>query len=236
MAQDGAADRSFGERRRLMVDSQIRTFDVTDPRVIAAFDTVPRERFLPDVLRGFAYSDAALTLRAPLLAGQGERVLLRPMHLARMLQGAAVKPGDRALVVAGEAGYAAALLAAMGCDVVSLESEPGLAALAEDVLRALDPAKVRAVSGPLAAGVPAGAPYDLILVQGAVETNLDGLVGQLAPGGRLVVIEASSKGPSRGTGRAVRLVHVGPEVSARSLFDAVAPILPEFRRAPAFVF
>ncbi len=217
-----------------MVDGQIRTFDVTDQRVIKVFDDVPREVFLPDELKSFTYSDAALKVK--LGAEQGCRVMLRPMHLARLLQGADLLPEHRVLVVAGEGGYGAALVAGLASDVVSLESSAALSQAAAERFEHLGLAKVRAVTGALDRGHAGAGPYDVILVQGAVETNLKTLFGQLAPGGRLLAIETGTQEASRRTGRAVRFDRLGGDVSMRVLFDATAPVLPEFRAVAEFVF
>ncbi len=218
-----------------MVDGQIRTFDVTDARVIRAFDIVPRERFVPDELRTLAYSDAALVLKARREGGTS-RVLIQPMHLARLLQGAAPRPEHRVLVVAGETGYAACLLAELAGHIVSLECDADLTADASNRAAELGHGKIEAVTGNLAAGWAPLGPYDVIVVQGAVETALDNLFAQLVPGGRLVAIETSLPVHGRHTGRAMLYQPIGSDVSGRALFDATAPVLPEFRLSPAFVF
>jgi protein-L-isoaspartate(D-aspartate) O-methyltransferase len=217
-----------------MVDGQIRTFDVTDQRVIKVFDDVRRDMFLPDDLKSFAYSDAALKVK--LGSDKGCRVMLRPMHLARMLQGADVQPGNRVLVVAGEGGYGAALLAALASQVVSLESSEDLSRAAASRFEHLGLVKVQAVTGALDRGHADAGPYDVILVQGAVETNLKTLLGQLAPGGRLLAIEIGTQETSRRSGRAVRFERLAGDVGMRVLFDATAPVLPEFRAVAEFVF
>ena len=229
------AEPVWSAQRRAMVDGQIRTFDVTDARVIRAFDIVPRERFVPDDLRTLAYSDASLVLK-PRREGGVSRVLIQPMHLARMLQGAAPRPEHRVLVVAGETGYAACLLAELAGHIVSLESDPDLTSDAAAHGEALGHGKIEAVTGHLAAGWTPSGPYQLIVVQGAIETNLDKLFAQLVPGGRLVAIETSLAIHGRHTGRAMLYQPVGHDVSGRALFDATAPVLPEFKLAPAFVF
>ena len=218
-----------------MVDGQIHTFDVTSQPVLQVFSLLPRERFLPEALRVFAYSDAALTLKAS-TPGQPGRVLLRPMHLARMIQGASVEMTDRVLVVAGETGYAACLLAELAASVVTLESEAALSDAAATNARDLGLSSVTAVTGPLSEGWAAAAPYDVILVQGGVETHLDRLFAQLAQSGRLVAVESLAEDASGRSGRAVRYQKVGSDISKRSLFDATAPILRDFRTPPAFVF
>ena len=190
---------------------------------------------MPDELRTLAYSDASLVLK-PRREGGASRVLIQPMHLARMLQGAAPRPEDRVLVVAGETGYAACLLAELAGHVVSLECDSDLTAEATAHGAALGQGRVEAVTGDLAAGWTPLGPYDLIVVQGAIETNLDKLFAQLIPGGRLVAIETSLSVHGRHTGRAMLYRPIGSDVSGRALFDATAPVLPDFKLAPAFVF
>ena len=229
-----ATEQAYSAQRRAMVDGQIRTFDVTDARVIRAFDIVPRERFVPEPLRPLAYSDAALTLRSA--DGKPLRTLMQPMHLARMLQGIAPAASDRALVVAGGAGYAAALLLELCASVVTLEWHAELTAAAQANCVAASDGRAAAVTGDLAAGFPEAAPYDMILVLGGVETGLDRLLAQLAPGGTLATVRTSPELNGRRTGRAMLYRPVGGDVSGRPIFDATLPLLPEFRAAPAFTF
>ena len=221
--------------RRAMVDNQVRTFDVTDQRVLDAFYTVPRESFLPDDLKVLAYSDALITLKSS-EPGADDRVLMPPMFLARLLQGANVDPAERVLVVASASGYAAALVSRLAAGVVALDSDRAFSAMASGQAGLWGTAAVEIVTGPLAAGHPAGAPYGLILVNGAVECNLDALFAQLAPGGRLVAIECRTDQATRRTGKATRFDKVGKEISTRPLFEASLPVLQAFRLAPRFEF
>ena len=113
-----AADLALDTQRRTMVDRQIRTFDVTEHALIARFLDVPREKFLPKALAPFAYSD--MTLKIP---GEGKdepRVMLSPAVLARLIQAAAVLPGEKVLDVAAATGYSSAILAGLAAEVVSL--------------------------------------------------------------------------------------------------------------------
>ena len=143
---------AFAEARNNMVDSQVRPNKVNDPRIIDAMRRLPRERFLPPALASVAYADDDVKL------GRG-RVLVQPMVIARLVQLTAVVAGERALVVAAGSGYGAALLAACGARVTALEEDETLLALARPSLAELAPS-VSLVSGPLAAGWPAGAPYE----------------------------------------------------------------------------
>ena len=159
------------------------------------------------------------------------------MFLARLVQGATVEPGRRTLLVAGGSGYAAAVLAELTGSVVALESDPALSAMAARYLDGLGlSGVVDVVTGPLAEGHPQGAPYDLILVGGAVETNLEALFAQVAPKGCLVCIETRSGTATRRTGKAMRFDRVDGEMSGRTLFDASVPVIQEFRAEPKFTF
>ncbi len=126
--------------RRNMVDTQLRTYDVSSKRVLDAVDEVAREHFLPASLSALAYADQSLTVRA---ADGTERVLLLPMILARMIQAAEIEPGAKVLSVAGGTGYGAAVMAAMGAKVTLLESGEALAGEARRALAAPAPSRSR---------------------------------------------------------------------------------------------
>lgn len=208
--------------RRNMVESQIRPNKVTDPRVIEAFEAVPRERFVPPRLAGVAYIDGDLEI-AP------GRYLIEPMVLARLLQALDVQATDKALCVAAGCGYGAAVLARLAATVTALESDPALWAAARTAMAGI--ANVNPVQGDLTAGHAAGAPYDVILVEGAAERMPAALTAQLAEGGRLgtVLIED-------GMAHATLYLKSGGVVSHRLLFEAGTPRLPGFGAPPRFVF
>ncbi|UFN51005.1 protein-L-isoaspartate O-methyltransferase [Roseomonas sp. OT10] len=212
------------QARRYMVDGQLRPNKVTDPRLIDAMLRLPRERFVPRAQAARAYADADLPL------GDG-RVMIQPMMQARLLQLGTPRPGDRVLVVGAGTGYAAALLAELGTHVVALEESAALLAAARDSLAASAPA-VQLVQGPLPAGWPAGAPYDLILVEGAVEQIPEALAGQLAEGGRLVAVTV----PPGRAGTAVIGRHAGGSFSTVEAFDCHTATLPGFAPRQGFVF
>ena len=213
----------FAALRRTMVDGQIRTADVTDRPLIQAMLDVPRERFVPTGQANLAYLD--LDLRV----GEGTRRLLKPMVLAKMLQALQISSGQRSLDVGCVTGYAAALMARLGASVVALEENPVLARHARANLAGFQGVSV--VEGPLADGFADGAPYDSILVEGAVEQEPSRLFHQLADGGGLICIRAS--GP---TGKVVFYRRDGSDITARTIFDAAGTVLPGFARPEAFAF
>jgi protein-L-isoaspartate(D-aspartate) O-methyltransferase len=210
--------------RRLMVDGQIRTADVTDAALLDAMLTVPRELFLSAKLVPLAYLDADLPV------GKG-RALLRPMVLAKLLQAASIRPGERLLDVGCATGYAAAILACLGASVVGLEEDPNLAAAANAALGAVGVANVEIVTGPLAAGWPGGGPYDGILLNGAAEVIPEAFAGQLTPEGWVIGVGGR---PPACKGVIYRLSEGA--LVGRPLFDAAATVLPGFQTPPHFVF
>ena len=216
----------FAEARNRMVDSQIRPNKVTDPRIVAAMRQLPRERFLPAALAALAYVDEDVTL------GSG-RVLMEPMVIARLAQLTAVAAGERALVVAAGTGYGSALLAACNARVTALEEDPALLAIARNALGELAPG-ISLVSGPLAAGWPPGAPYDVILIEGAVRSIPPAIGEQLhRETGRLVAVLCRENG----SGCQAVLAEATPAgVRTQPMFDCATPPLPSLLPPAAFEF
>ena len=215
----------FQKARLNMVDSQLRTNKVSDVDLLEAFETVPRERFVPQHLSSIAYVDEDLAIGR-------DRYLIEPMILGRMLQEVRPMATDIVLDVGCCGGYSAAVLARLVATVVALESDSDLVAVANATLgeQGVDNAVV--VEGPLAEGYSKQAPYNVILIAGAVAQVPEQITQQLAEGGRLVTVIKGADG----IGRACLMLRSGDTVSKRMLFDANTPLLPEFERELRFVF
>jgi protein-L-isoaspartate(D-aspartate) O-methyltransferase len=215
----------YAAARLNMVESQLRTNRVSESALLEAFEQVPRERFLPEDVRSIAYVDEDIPLG-------GGRHLMEPMVLARLLQAARPDPHDVALDVGCGPGYASAILARLAGTVVALEDDPEMAARANRILAELGIDNAVVVEGALGGGYPKQAPYNVILLDGAVAEIPPAIVRQLADGGRLVTIVRDSEG----VGRATLVQRSGEVVSSRVLFDAAVPLLPGFAPEPGFVF
>lgn len=213
----------FGQARRLMVDCQVRPNQVTDPRILEAMRSIPRERFLPATLMNLAYVDDDVPL------GHG-RSLMKPMVIARLVQLAAPVAEDKALVVGAGTGYSSALLAACGAMVTALEEDEALLGIARETLSAIAPA-VRIASGRLRDGLAEGSPWDIILIDGAVREIQASLSRQLrVAGGRLITVLAARR-------QAAVLAEWTPGgLSVRPVFDCTAPLLPSLLPELGFVF
>ena len=219
----------FTVARLNMVESQVRPNGITDRRIIAAIELLPREDFVPASRRDVAYMDEDVALD-PADRAQGPRALIEVMAFARLLQHAAIRPEDKVLVVGAETGYGAAVIARLAASVVALESDPGLAALARKNLAGL--ANVKLVEGTLAAGVAADQPYDVILLEGRAEEVPSSLLDQLADDGRLVAVVGETE-----IAHACVYSKSNGAVAVRQVFDASVTALPGFRKKkPAFVF
>lgn len=214
----------FSAARRNMVDSQIRTNKVVDEAVLSAMLEVPRERFVPDHLRTLAYIDEDIRISP-------NRYLMEPQVLARLLQEIRVLPTDVVLDIGSGSGYAAALLARMAATVFAQESDPELSARAAELYAELALDNVVPVDGPLVEGCPEHAPFNVILIEGAVESIPEALIGQLADGGRLITVVRDGR-----IGRATVVDRRGGHTSRRTVFDASVPTLEEFRAPSGFVF
>jgi protein-L-isoaspartate(D-aspartate) O-methyltransferase len=214
----------FAELRTRMVDGQLRTTDVTDPDILEAMLSIPRERFVDDKRRPLAYVDTDVEI-AP------SRYLMEASPFAKLVQLAAIGSNGKVLDVGAGTGYSAAVLSRLAASVVALESDAGLAQRARAALAEVGAANVTIVVGPLAEGHAAAAPYDVIVVEGAVDVLPQPLTSQLRDGGRLVVVEGHGN-----AGVARLYLKSGSTVTGRRAFNAAVKPLPGFERAPAFEF
>ena len=212
----------FEVMRHAMVASQLRTNAVNDPRVVEAMARSPRENYLPPEHRGLAYRDTLL----PLAGGRRHN---SPLVIGRLLTEAQVRADDHVLLVGAAGGYGAALLALLAGSVVALEEEDSLVEIAREALAG--ESKIEVVQGPLDAGWAAGAPYDLLIVDGAVEQLPDALIAQVKPGGR-VLTGVIDRGVTRlATGRRTE-----GGFGLIDFQDIECAELPGFRRLRTFTF
>jgi len=207
----------FAAARAAMVENQLRPQGVIDPLVLGAMGKIERENFLPPHTRALAYVDRAV------LMGDG-RYLPAPAVLGSLLTQMMVVRGQRALVIGAGTGYSSAVLEAMGLIVTTLESSSELASAARRN-------GLHVVEGPLEAGWKKDAPYDQVLIDGAVEYIPDSIVDQLANGGRLGVALVD-----RGITRLIVGRKAGGAFGYLSLSDAGVPALPGFSLPKAFTF
>lgn len=216
---------NYAQARLNMVESQIRTNRVNNAVVLAAMGQVPREMFVPKQLHGAAYLDEDIEL------GSG-RYLMEPLVFARLLQAVDVKSNEVVLDVGCATGYSAAVLARLASTVVALESDVEMAGRASALLAELSVDNVAVVTGPLVEGDAAHGPYHVIVVEGSVAQVPEGLLHQLAEGGRLIAVVTGDSG----VGRATLVVRIGDVFSSRVVFDAAVRPLPGFQRKLGFVF
>lgn len=221
-----STDDGFGARRASMVVSQIRTNNVTNEAVIEAIETVAREDFVPEHLRGIAYVDDDIAL-------EGGRCVIEPRVLARMLQNVGPDAGSHALVVGAGTGYAAAVLSRLARTVVAEESVVAHAETAAGILEAQDITNVVIEQGPLLEAAAEHGPFDIIVFAGAIAHVPTNLVDFLEQGGRAIAVVAKA---GEGFGNTIVWTRFGAHLGQRSVFDASIPALPEFDPPKSFSF
>lgn len=214
----------FATARRQMVETQLRTRNVTDRRLLQAMLEVPRERFVPPQRQNLAYTDVNHAL-----GGASGRVLPSPVAFARLVQLAEIEAGDVVLDIACGRGYSAAVLAHIAGAVVAVESDAELVAAADSVIAELEIGNAAVLKTDLLAGVPSEAPFDAIVVEGTVEYVPDTLFDQLREGGRLVASMRQGR-----TAIATIFVKTGGKMTFRQAFDSAMPDLPAFALPPVF--
>lgn len=214
----------FAAARAHMIEGQIRTNDVTDLDVLAAFRRISRENFMPRAQSSLAYSDVNIDL------GEG-RYMPRPRDFAKMVQAANIKPSDIVLDVACGRGYSTAILAGLADTVVGLEDNAERVEQATQALINAGVDNAAIVEGDLKSGAKQHGPFNVIFVNGAVPKIVPTWVDQLTNDGRLIVIVKS--GP---VGRACVMTKSGDAIGERIEFDASLPILTGFEAVPEFEF
>lgn len=215
----------YAAARLNMVEGQIRPNKVTNPALVTAMMTIPRELFVPKPLRGFAYVDEDVHI------GNG-RFMMEPMVLSRLLQEAGIGSNDVVLDLGCGTGYSTAILSRIAGTVVAVEEDAELAARATELLKELGIDNAAVVEGRPSEGYPAQAPYDVIVINGAVAKVPEAVLEQLGEGGRLVaVVSADGR-----LGQARLFQRIGGIVSGRVLFDASTPILRGFEPEAKFEF
>lgn len=231
MAQDNRPSQTevtrmdFDKAREIMVDSQIRPDDVTDPPIVSAFLRTPREVFVPNSRKGVAYSEMEITTSPG-------RALWTPRDTAKLIKLAGIKPTDVVLVVGAGAGYEAALISHLADTVIALDETEALVEAMSQRFAAIGIDRAAPVAGPLAKGLPEQAPFDVIYVAGMIEEMPQAWAGQLRDGGRLVAVMA---GPG-GMGRGKVFTKAGETLASREGFDACPPRFSAFDRKPTFSF
>jgi protein-L-isoaspartate(D-aspartate) O-methyltransferase len=220
----------FRLQRRNMVESQVRPSDITDRRIVRAMLEVPREAFVPAEFVSIACSDGAVPVQSR-AGGSDVRHLLPPRTLAKLIQLAQVGPESTVLDGGCATGYSAVVLARLARRVVALEADPALAREAERHVRESEASNAVVIEGPLAHGVPAEAPFDAILLNGAVPDVGPSLPQQLGEGGRLVAMVL--EGPLC---RAYVWQRSGKTIDRRPAFEGDAEPLPGFDVPAGFAF
>lgn len=214
----------FAKARDHMVESQIRTNDVTEPAILKSFRTTAREAFVPKAKKALAYSDAHIRM-------DGGRVMLRPRDLSKLIDAADIRPSDVVLDVACGRGYSTAIMAKLADTVVGLEVSEEAVTRATDLLVDAGIENAAVVKGDLKVGASEHGPFNVIFINGAVTHVPKQWFSQLANNGRLVCI--LQNGP---IGQATVYTKSGDAVGDRVEFDASAPLLPGFEAEEAFVF
>lgn len=215
----------------LMRKTQLSTCEVTDKAILAAMSAVPREKFVPDNLRGSAYVDDDLPL------GQG-RFMLEPLVFARLLSLADIQPDEHVLDIGCGLGYSAAVISKLARHVTAVESQPELSQSARKRFSEQGFENIDVIAAPLAQGCPHHQPYDVIFIEGAVQHIPEALSAQLAVGGRLIAIEALDIRPgSRSVLGALVVIEKIEETWVSHHGDHLAAaLLPGFEKPHTFRF
>ena len=214
----------FSTAREMMVDCQIRTADVTQLDLLDAFLEVPREAFVPVAQKPLAYIDDHLAI-------SDDRRMMAPAALAKLLQAARIDADDVVLDIGCGLGYSTAVISRICSSVLAVEDDRQFSEAANKALTELEYDNAVVVTGPLEAGYAKEAPYDAIIVNGAIEVMPETILSQLRVGGRLVAIVGNGN-----AALATVWVNDDGHISSRPIFNYAVPPLPGFARKREFVF
>ncbi len=214
----------FVQARKSMVEGQLMTSGVLEPRVLGAMGAVPREEFLGERQKPLAYLDMAHRL-----AGPAERYMATPVAFGKMVELAQIGSDDIVLDIACGTGYSTAVIAQLANSVVAVETEEAMVARANQILARLDIGNAAVIKAPLKKGAPAEAPFDVVVVEGAVGAVPQALFDQLRVGGRLVALFGDGAS-------ATAMLHVKgeDEIARVEAFNSSLPPLRELFPKPAF--
>ena len=216
----------FKIARKNMVENQIRANKVTSLNVINAFLDVPREKFVPDALQEISYVDEDIQLSR-------NRFMMKPMILARLFQSLNLKGNENILHVGSNSGYGSAILSRMCSSVISLESDKKLFETSIHTFSNMGFDNVVPLHGSMENGVEKEAPFDIIFIEGSIETEPKSLFGQLNENGKLIAIlrPANIK-----IGKAKLFFKISNEIGLENLFDAQVSKLSIFKSKTKFSF
>jgi protein-L-isoaspartate(D-aspartate) O-methyltransferase len=224
------SDDDFFRARQNMVDGQVRTNKATNTKLIAALREIPREMFVRPDQRGIAYIDEDIAI-AP------NRFLVEPMVFARLVQEAGIKETDRILDIGCASGYSTAVLAKLAAHVTGIEENPTLARMAVENFTALGIDNVKIVVAPMMLAHPVSVPYDVIIVNGALDAIPRTLAAQLKDGGKLLMVLRPKTDPAlQMMGKAMIYEKMNGQISGRALFDAGTPYIALINTEQKFVF
>ncbi|NIY71306.1 protein-L-isoaspartate O-methyltransferase [Marivivens donghaensis] len=212
----------YTTRRTMMVDTQIRPSDVTKFPIIEAFLAVPREAYVPSAQREAAYLGENVAI------GEG-RVMLEPRTFAKLLDALNIQPNEVVLDLGCGLGYSTAVMARMSEFVVAVESDEAMAADAQALLSEHGVDNAAVMTNPLAEGCAKSGPYDVIILEGAVEVVSDSLLAQLKEGGRIACLFAEGE-----LGVARVGYKLDGRINWRFAFNASAPVLAGFEKNKEF--
>lgn len=220
---------SFSTARNHMINGQILTGNVLSGSVIHALASVTREQFVPSAFQGVAYVDEAIPLAT-------DRTLMEPLVFARILETASLTRTDSVLIIGAGYGYSAAVASHLAANVVAIEEDATLFATAKPLLAAYQ--NVVLCHAPLVEGKTSGAPYDVIIIEGAIEQLPHTITDQLKEQGRLLTVEhISAKGlTGAGLGKLVEYKKLNNTLHKTILHDANVPLLTAFKKPNVFVF